>query len=104
MIRSLLRNNDQVSVRHTVPVNEITHSLEGKNLAHPAPDALRQDHDVFRDVVRKISEVIDMFPGDHEALARSRRLNAHERGNPIILIDEAGGDAVRHDFAEDARH
>ena len=45
MIRPLLRNDYEVRVRNTIPVNQIADPLERKNIAHATTDLLGNHHD-----------------------------------------------------------
>ena len=46
---------------------------------------------------------VHVCPGDHQQVTLGHRLDVHERGNPLIVVDRAGLRAARHDVAEQAR-
>ena len=60
MVRALLGNDDQMGVRDSITVNDIAHSLERKHLTQPPADVLGEGHDLRRDRVGHIGEVIDV--------------------------------------------
>src|SRR4051812_48580813 len=104
MVLALLRNNDEVGVRDAIPVYQISNPLEGKHSSHSPTDGLRNGHDVRRDHVGHVSEMIDMRVGNDDALPCGRRLQSHESRDAFVAMDEARGRSFGDDFAEDARH
>jgi hypothetical protein len=46
---------------------------------------------------------VHVGPGDHQQVTLGHRLDVHERGNLLIVVDRAGLRAARHDVAEQAR-
>jgi len=100
----LLRHDDEVRMRDPVPMHEIADALRGKHRSHSAADTLGDGHDVLREKVWHIREVIDVLLGNDEALARCRRLQRHEGGDQVIVVDEACRRSPSDDVAEDAAH
>jgi hypothetical protein len=101
---AVLGNNDQVRVGDAVAMNQVAHTLRGERRAHPATDALSDGHDVCRDRLGNIGEVVYVLVRDHETFARRGRLKRHERRDEFVAMDETGGRSARDDLTEDARH
>ena len=104
MVRALLRNDDEVGMRDAIPVYQISNPLEGKHSSHSPTDGLRNGHDVRRDRVGHVSEMIDMRVGNDDAFPCGRRLQSHEGRDTFVVMDEARRCSFRDDFAKDARH
>jgi hypothetical protein len=104
MVRALLRNDDDVGMRDAIPVYQISNPLEGKHSSHSPTDGLCNGHDVRRDRVGHVSEMIDMRVGNDNAFPCGRRLQSHEGRDTFVVVHEARRCSFRDDFAEDARH
>lgn len=87
--RIVLRHQDQMSMGYTEPVHDHPDSQRRQFLAHPPPNPLRHNHDVGREIVRNVREVVDMFARNHKALARARRPQRHERQSLGVGVDDA---------------
>ena len=79
MMRSLLRNNDEVRVGHAIPMNQVAYALEVERFPHPSAYRLCQGHDVGRDGIGKVREMVNVLIRDDDALARGSRVQRHER-------------------------
>ena len=104
MMRALLRHDYKMGMWNTVAMHEIADSLQGKDFAHATTQPLGEPHNIRREAVRDIGEVIDVFIRNHDAFARCRWSQSHERRHAIVSVDEARRRAARDNFAEDARH
>lgn len=104
VVRSLLRDDDEVSVMNAVAVDQVADAFERKPVAHPAAESLGDVHDALRDEIRDVGEMVDVLVRDDETLARRGGLQRHERRNQLVPIDEAGWRAASDDLAEDAAH
>ena len=100
----LLRHDDEVRMRDPVAMYEIADALRGEDRSHSAADTLGDGHDVLREKVWHIREVVDVLLGNDEALARCRRLQRHEGGDQVIVVDEACRRSTSDDVTEDAGH
>jgi hypothetical protein len=96
--------HDQVRVRHTKAVHDHAHSFGFGEVAQHAREALTDDHDVGRQIVRQVAEVIDVLFRDDEQLAFTHGADVQESQDVIVLVNATGGSLPAHDFAEDAAH
>ena len=104
MKRSLLRNDNEVSMRNAVPVDQKPYALKRKAGAHLTPNVLSEHHDPLGDGIRDIRKVVDVRARNDEALTGRRRLKRHERQDIIVFVDKTRRRASRRDLAENATH
>ena len=104
VMRPLLRDDDEVGVCDAVPVYQVADALKRKDLAYAAADALSDGHDVRRQRVRQIGEMVDVTVRNDETFSGRGGLDGHEGRHELVAIDEARRRTLRHDLAEDARH
>jgi hypothetical protein len=104
VVRSVLRDKNEMGMRHPKTVHDHTHAQRFKLGSKPPTDSLPDEHDSLGQRVIKVRKVVNMLFGNHKALTWSGRTEGHEGHNGVILKDHAGWRSIRHDLAEDALH
>lgn len=103
-MRPLLRNQNEMRMRHAVSMHEVTNPLQRKGLAHPPTEALGNLHDVRSERIWNVREVVDVLIRDYQTFTGRRRLQGHEGAHAFVAVDKARGRATRDDLTEDASH
>jgi hypothetical protein len=100
----VLGNDDEMRMRNAEPVDYKAYPVRSEDLSHATADTLCDDHDVRRELIAHVGEVIDVGFGDHEALARCGRLNRHEREHIRIRVDHTRRRIACDDLTEWTAH
>src|SRR6185295_12444424 len=100
----MLRDRDQVGMRYAETMHHHPHPLWVEHLAHPSANLLSNHHYVLSCSIRNVREVVNVLLRNHETFSWVNRSDTHERHEPVILIDNAGGLLVIDNPAEDTGH
>jgi hypothetical protein len=104
VVWSALWNENEVSVRHPISVDDHADALRLEDIPHTASDVLGHNHNACRNVVGDISEVIDVLSRDHRTLTCREGPECHEGHDGLVLVDDAGRATAIHDITEGATH
>ena len=96
----MLGNHDQVGMGNAEPVHHQSDAQGFQRLPDGTRKALRQRHDVDRQRVRNIAEVVDVLFRDQHQLAGVDRADAHEAEARLVLVDPAARGPFGDDLAE----
>jgi len=90
MVQPLLRDKNEMCMRHAKSVHQHAHPQRLELGAKSTTDPLRDEHDPLCHVVIEIRKVVNVLLGDHEALTGSGWPQGHESHESVILKDHAG--------------
>jgi hypothetical protein len=96
----VLRQNDQVCVRHAETMHNETNTLRAEMLSQGLREPLRKFDDVTRQVIWHIAELVNMPFRDDQKLSGTGRVEGHEGHHLVVLIDHARRSLSGHDLAE----
>lgn len=91
VVGTVLRDEDQVRMRNSIPMYDHSYPLRLKHLPHSTPDVLRHTHDSLGGSVLDVSKMVDMGKRNYGALPRRRGMDSHEGDDELVPIDDTGG-------------
>ena len=102
-MRSILRNDHQVSVRDAVAMHYHPDALRLEVHPHPPAYSLGNYHHVRGKGIVDVREVINVLARDNRALAGRERPKRHECQAEFVLANQTDRRAAGNDLAENAR-
>ena len=102
-MRSVLWNDHEVSVGHSVAMNHHPNALRLEVRPHSSTYSLGHYHHVSSDGVVDDREVIDVLARDNRALTGRERPKRHERQTELVFANQTDRRAAGNDLAENAR-